>query len=98
MKKIFIVSTMIVLILAIIIGIAFFYMSQKSDISRLPDYYKNLAKECESKQNYNCCMVSVNQMANGNYQLAPETGCPEGYQPNMFECIDSFKWCEPKQN
>lgn len=71
-------------------------MLSSTNISKLPDYYKNLAKECESKQDYSCCMSSVNRMANGNYQLAPETACPEGYQSNMLKCIDSFKWCEPK--
>ena len=97
MKKIFIVSAMIILILAIIIGVVYFYMNQKPDISGLPDYYKNLAKECESKQSYSCCIASVNSMAARNYQLTPETGCPEGYQPNGLECIDSFSWCQPIQ-
>ena len=94
MKKIFIVSA-IILILAIIIGVAYFYMNHKPDISGFSDYYKTLAKECESKQSYGCCMSSVNDMAYGNYQLAPETGCPEGFQGNALRCIDTFKWCEP---
>lgn len=68
---------------------------QKSDISKLPDYYRNLAKECESRASYSCCISSVNYMADGNYTLEPETGCPEGYQRNMLRCIDTFKWCEP---
>ncbi|MDD4333049.1 MAG: hypothetical protein PHT51_02955 [Patescibacteria group bacterium] len=100
MKKIIIISTIIILILVTITGFIYFYMNQGSDISGFPDYYKNLAKECELKLSHDCCMSSVNIMTNGNYQLAPgktlaESGCPEGYQPNMLKCIDSFRWCEP---
>ncbi|TSC74891.1 MAG: hypothetical protein G01um101430_708 [Parcubacteria group bacterium Gr01-1014_30] len=34
-------------------------------------------------------------MKAGNYTLAPQEGCPAGYQPNMMRCIDSFRWCQP---
>ncbi len=98
MKKIIIILSVIIgLIIVLVVGSIYFQSIQKQDISELPDYYKNLAKECESKQSYGCCMSSVNNMADGNYILAPENGCPDGYQGNMLECIDSFKWCEPIQ-
>ncbi len=61
----------------------------------VPDYYKNLTKECELKGSYNCCMTSVKIMEGGGYKLMPETGCPKGYQGNGLECIDSYGWCEP---
>jgi hypothetical protein len=96
MKKIIIILSVIIgLIIVLAVGIIYFQPTQKQNISELSDYYKNLAKECESKSSYNCCMSSVNNMADGNYQLAPENGCPNGYQGNMLKCIDSFKWCEP---
>lgn len=96
MKKIIIILSVIIgLIIILVVGSIYFQSTQKQDISELPDYYKNLTKECESKGSYNCCMSSVNNMADGNYKLASETGCPEEYQPNMLKCIDSFKWCEP---
>lgn len=97
MKKIFLVIFGITVILITLIGIAYFAMNNRQDISELPEYYRNLTKKCESKQNYNCCLSSVYNMANGNFQLASEASCPEGYKLNMLRCADSFKWCEPIQ-
>jgi|TARA_B100001971_G_C17795703_1_gene336804 hypothetical protein len=98
----------IVIIIAIIVGLIILFFVGSSlystykhnkEISNLPDYYQQLALECESKGSYSCCMASVNNMANGNYKLAPgdtlvESGCPDGFQGNMLKCIDSFRWCE----
>jgi hypothetical protein len=95
MKKALLIGV-VVLILLVIAGFVYYhYANKKQDISKLPEYYQNLAKECESAGSYNCCMSSVNDMKDGNYQLEPETGCPEGYRSEMVMCIDSFKWCEP---
>lgn len=92
MKK----STIIIILLFIVIlifGYAYFFCSQPKN--ELIDYYKNLAKECESTQGYNCCISSVNYMSKGNFKLIPGTNCSAGYKPNTLECIDSFTWCEP---
>lgn len=59
------------------------------------DYYKELAKKCEEKGGFTCCISSVNAMEEGGYELEPETGCPHGFQVNMLRCVDSYKWCEP---
>jgi len=97
MKKILTISLIVIgLVAVLIIGSNnLLALKQENGISKLPDYYKNLAKECKSRSSYNCCMSSVNNMANGNYKLEPETGCPDGYQRNMLKCIDTFVWCEP---
>ena len=95
MKKIVITSAIIALILVILIWVGYLNINQKPDNSKLYDYYQTLAKECESKQSYGCCISSVNNMADGNYKLMPDNGCLEGYKPSMLKCIDSFKWCEP---
>lgn len=58
-------------------------------------YYQELASRCRESASANCCIASVEAMKAGNYTLAPETGCPEGFQGNMLRCIDSLKWCEP---
>lgn len=70
-------------------------LQKKNGISKLPDYYKNLAKECESKGAYDCCMASVNNMAEGGYKLAENNACPEGYRINGLYCISAYSWCEP---
>jgi len=97
MKKIAIIIIVIVSIVILILLGSNFYSTYKHDkeISNLPDYYQQLALECESKGSYSCCMASVNNMANGNYKLSPDSGCSDGFQRNMLKCIDSFKWCEP---
>ena len=90
-KKTFIFLATIILIILIVF--LYFYNKDKVNIESL-DYYKYLAKECEQKENYDCCISSVKIMAEGNHKLVPEAGCPEGYQINTLKCIDSFQWCE----
>ena len=59
-------------------------------------YYQNLTDNCKSaEENQSCCFASVDAMRAGNYKLAPEGGCPEGYNGNLLECVSSYKWCEP---
>lgn len=94
-NKKLIYGTFGIIILAILGSPLYSSANQKFDISKLPDYYQNLAKECESKESYSCCVSSVSYMADGNYTLEPETGCPQGHQRNTQRCIDTFKWCEP---
>jgi hypothetical protein len=99
MKRVAIIIAIIVSILILIFIGSHFYSTYKhnKEISDLPDYYYQLALECETKGSYSCCMASVNNMVNGNYKLSPDNGCPEGFQGNMLKCIDSFKWCEPTE-
>lgn len=60
-------------------------------------YYENLAKECEAKDSYDCCMSSLEQMESNDYQLEPDGGCSEGLTKNQLRCADSFIWCEPTE-
>ncbi len=87
----------IAIITCILILISNFYSNDKDnkESSNLPDYYQQLALECETKENYSCCISSVNNMANENHKLSPDSGCPDDFQENMSRCLDSFKWCEP---
>jgi hypothetical protein len=69
--------------------------SLKKEINSYPDYYRQLAQECQAKRTGGCCMSSVQNMLSGNYKLSPGSGCPDGYKRNMLKCIDSYQWCEP---
>lgn len=65
----------------------------------LPDY-KALAEECKKAVSVGCCLASVRAMEEGKYfqdtgKTFKETTCPEGYQPNMMRCPDSYRWCIP---
>ncbi|MFH0754346.1 MAG: hypothetical protein V2A70_07260 [Candidatus Omnitrophota bacterium] len=45
-------------------------------------------------------MASVRAMEKGQYLLDTgksfkETTCPDGYEPDMMKCLDSFRWCMP---
>ena len=100
MKKIF----LIVIGILIVIGVAYFLVFTQTDIFvphyRVSDYsqpyYQNLAQQCESKTSLGCCLASVKTMQSGNYQLASQGKCPDGYKPNTMLCIDSYHWCEPE--
>lgn len=100
MKKILII---IAIIFGVIILFGFgydFYKGRalKNEIGKYPDYYKQLAEDCESKASRSCCIASVQHMLNGSYKLSPESGCPENYQSTMLKCRNSYGWCEPKKN
>ncbi len=97
MKKILIV---IITIFGAIILFGFGYdfykdWALKNKINNYSDYYKQLIEGCKSKNNQSCCISSVQYMQNGNFKLAPKSGCPEGFQKDMLKCIDSYKWCRP---
>ena len=66
LKIILIIITAVVILALIVIG--FSYLKREYEISKLPDYYRELAKECK-KDNLPCCMISVEMMAGGNYKL-----------------------------
>ncbi|PIU98308.1 hypothetical protein COS61_02060 [Candidatus Wolfebacteria bacterium CG03_land_8_20_14_0_80_40_12] len=87
-----IIAAIVVLILGLI---GFGFLQREYQIAKLSDYYQELAKKCKETDSFGCCITSVNIMAGGGHKLAPETGCPEGFQGNMLECISSYVWCEP---
>ncbi len=67
---------------------------QNTTTNNTLNYYDNLANECKNKESESCCLASVEAMKQGNYTLAPQEGCPAGFQPNMMRCIDSYRWCQ----
>ena len=74
-------------------------VTEESPKMILPDY-KVLAKECKKKLSVECCLASVRAMELGQYLLDTgktfgETTCPDGFQPNMMRCPDSYRWCIP---
>jgi hypothetical protein len=75
--------------------------SRRKEIQELPAEYQALGKDCLSKESFDCCMQSVRNMADGKYALATITNgrpqCPQGYVNNMLRCIDSYTWCQPKE-
>ncbi|HOW36717.1 MAG TPA: hypothetical protein PLK34_00495 [Candidatus Pacearchaeota archaeon] len=82
-----------IILLSFLIFIAFF---QSSDDLGSSGYYQDLLKRCELNGEYDpCCLSSWERMEKRGYLLAPETGCPLGYIPNMLKCFSSFRWCEP---
>ena len=83
------------LIVAFIIGLnGYIYLNKKAEVSSFKNYYSELAKQCEKKTSFSCCIASVRAMKNGNYKLSENNNCGEGYRPMGLECIDSFTWCE----
>ncbi len=79
--------------LVVFSGYIFLSQDPKANLQEFSEYYRPLAKECESKDSYSCCIASVKNMESGNYSLVQESGCPEGYTQEMLKCIDSYKWC-----
>ncbi len=71
---------------------------QNTDVDNTQNYYNELANVCKAKQSEGCCLASVEAMKASNYRLVPQEGCPVGYQPNMMQCIDSYRWCQPAEN
>jgi len=64
-------------------------------------YYQELAKDCEKFKkskfitDYDCCLQSVEIMRKGNFKLAPESICSDGFQINSLWCGGAYSWCEP---
>jgi flagellar basal body-associated protein FliL len=79
-KDLKIILIIIVLLIIVIAGlIGYFFLQREYRISKLPDSYQSLAKDCKKKGSFGCCMTSVEFMAENNYKLMPETGCFEGF-------------------
>jgi len=103
-KKIIIILTVVlILAIAIFIGINWYTQEEKNQLGTndnlidFVDYYKSLEKFCDNAGSKSCCISSVDRMRKGGYKLSPENGCGEEYNGNMLKCIDSLKWCEPKE-
>ncbi|MCK5123358.1 MAG: hypothetical protein KAQ87_04415 [Candidatus Pacebacteria bacterium] len=64
-------------------------------------YYQKLAEDCEKFKkskfvtDYDCCLQSVEIMQKGNFKLASESICPDGFQINSLWCGGAYSWCEP---
>ena len=105
---------LIVAILLIILIVAFIvypYLKQEYEISKLPDYYQDLAENCKelkklgiSGSSTNCCLESATRMAEGNFDLiyllypgemSQKSKCPEGFKANTLRCKGGYEWCEP---
>jgi NADH:ubiquinone oxidoreductase subunit 3 (subunit A) len=59
--KLLIIFFVVVFTLLILVFISNF-LGRKSATNSLPDYYKNLAKDCDNKTSYSCCIASVKKM------------------------------------
>lgn len=92
-------KTLIVIIAAIFIVsgsfLAYLFLNRDYEIKKLPDYYRELGQKCKEKESFGCCITSVRNMATGGYKLKHESGCPDGTQTSLLECVDSYVWCEP---
>ena len=92
-----------VIIVVLVLGYFFLWMKsgfidyrpQTNEVASTQNYYGKLTNECKTKESESCCLASVEAMKAGNYTLAPQEGCPAGYQPNMMRCVDSYRWCQP---
>jgi len=95
-KKIFKIILIVVIVIIILIAglLSYIFFKREYEISKLPDYYKELAKKCKEKGD-GCCLASVEIMAKGSYKLKTENECSVGFKANGLECINSYTWCEP---
>lgn len=115
MKKVpkIILIVVILLIILAVVFIGYPYLKREYEISKLPDYYQDLAENCKglkefgiSRSSTNCCLKSVMGMAEGNFNLiylpypgevSPKSKCPEGFKTNSLRCEGSYEWCEPME-
>lgn len=77
-----------------------FYFSHRQskehvDVIYNKEYYDNLANDCLTKENKECCLSSVEDMRIGNYGLLTKDECPKEYLKNSVSCADSYVWCQP---
>ncbi len=107
-KKVILIVLILIIVAAVFIG---YLLQRESEISKLPDYYQDLAEECKkskelgiSRSSSNCCLESVKTMAEGNFRLPyspypgevnPKPECLEGFGVNRLRCEGSYDWCEP---
>ncbi len=92
-KKIILIVLILIIVAAGFIG--YLFLQREREISKLPDYYQDLAKGCKEKEGFSCCISSVKTMAAHNSKLKPETGCAEGLQVSQLKCVGSYVWCGP---
>lgn len=78
--------------------------SENETAENQDNYYQELIQGCEEFKegdittDYDCCVQTVEIMRKNNYRLAPQNGCPEGFQGNSLWCMGAYAWCEPVDN
>ena len=87
----------IFLIPIILIGLVLFayFCNKDENYFESYGYYDDLVEECRRKEDYECCLRSLEIMAKEGYRLIPSGGCL-GRQ-NSLECADSLQWCEKEK-
>lgn len=60
-------------------------------------YYENFKEKCNGSS---CCLSSVDNAEQAASQVYEEKSlndvtCPEGFNPDMNKCVDSYIWCSP---
>lgn len=68
----------------------------KTEITKT--YYENFRNTCGES---GCCLSSVDNAELVNsliYEVdsLSNVDCPDGFIPNMNKCMNSYKWCIPK--
>lgn len=110
-KKIsFPIAIIIIAVLAVLVGASGIYwvpfLYREYQIIKWPDYYKNLARKCPVNVlvnisllhlRPNCCLDSVSTMIKYNFEVIPETGCPDGYEGMCAMCQNSYCFCASKE-
>lgn len=92
-KVVLIVATLIV---ALTIGpYLLMFAYKKITVFTFDKDYRDLARQCEQRNGFGCCISSVSAMEKGNYKLSDNGKCGDGFSPNAMLCFDSFGWCEP---
>jgi len=64
-------------------------------------YYQKLREECQTKNSKSCCLASVDAMEQDQGVLFPQpgvSGCKDGFEREMMNCLESFTWCKPIKN
>ncbi len=85
-------------VLAILAGGYMFYQSRNANkTTTTKASYQELAQECNSKEDKQCCLDSLKRMkSDGATAMASNIGvCDYGYEREMLNCADSFVWCKP---
>ncbi len=62
------------------------------------DYYGNLREKCETKEDKECCLTSLEDMERVGAQEKVTEECPKGTHMNGLLCPSSYQWCEKSQN
>lgn len=67
----------------------------KNQAENFNAYYQELLSRCgQEKAVHDCCFNSVAYMSANNFKIA-DIGCDPGYKVNAYNCLGTYKWCEP---